>query len=195
MQLTDGMVLYHGSYMPVEHIDLSLCSTGKDFGSGFYVTTDLEQARRFIPTSIRKARQRGYLSDMQSFGYVSSFVFHGNPEDFQYYDFPEANGYWLQFVASNRGRDFNTEEIHFIKEERLASAEIISGKVANDNTNMVIDIYLSQGYGPVSSPRAIAFALELLMPERLKDQFCFLTQHAIDSLTFQGVTRYGSDEE
>lgn len=195
MRLTDGMTLYHGSYLPVEHIDLGRCSHGKDFGRGFYVTSDLEQAKRFIPNSIRKAKRERQVDGMQSFGYVSTFVFHGNPEDFHHYDFPEANDYWLKFVVSNRGRDFDAEEIHFIKEERLASAEIISGKVANDNTNMVIDIYLGGGYGPLNDPMSIATALRLLRPEYLKDQFCFLTQHAVDSLTFQEVTRYGSDKD
>ena len=191
MQLTDGMVLYHGSYMPVEHIDLERCSLGKDFGRGFYVTSDLEQARRFIPNSVRKARREGKIVGKQTFGYVSTFVFHGNPEDFQYYDFPDADEAWLRFVASNRGSFFASEDIHFIQDERLASAEIISGKVANDNTNMVIDIYLAGGYGPLNDPMSIATALRLLRPEYLKDQFCFLTQHAIDCLKIQEVIRYG----
>ena len=191
MQLTDGMVLYHGSYMPVEHIDLGRCSVGKDFGRGFYVTTDLEQARRFIPNSIRKARQDGKITGEQTFGYVSTFVFHGNPKDFQYYDFPNADEAWLRFVVSNRGSFFASEEIPFIQDKRLTSAEIISGKVANDNTNMVIDAYLGGVYGPLNDPMSIATALRLLRPEYLKDQFCFLTQHAINCLKIQEVIRYG----
>ena len=191
MQLTDGMVLYHGSYMPVEHIDLERCSLGKDFGRGFYVTSDLEQARRFIPNSVRKARQDGKIAGEQAFGYVSTFVFHGNPKDFQYYDFPDADEAWLRFVATNRGKKLDSSLLPVTLAERLASAEIISGKVANDNTNMVIDIYLGGGYGPLNDPMSIATALRLLRPEYLKDQFCFLTQHAIDCLKIQEVIRYG----
>lgn len=34
MKLKDGMLLYHGSYVPVKNIDLNMCAQGKDFGRG-----------------------------------------------------------------------------------------------------------------------------------------------------------------
>ena len=37
--MKDGMLLFHGSYVPVENIDLSKCFSGKDFGRGFYLTS------------------------------------------------------------------------------------------------------------------------------------------------------------
>ncbi|WP_196814247.1 DUF3990 domain-containing protein [Butyrivibrio sp. LC3010] len=40
MKLKDGMLLYHGSYTSVENIDLNQCMNGKDFGKGFYLTSD-----------------------------------------------------------------------------------------------------------------------------------------------------------
>ena len=40
MILQDNIKLYHASYIAVEKIDLTLCSEGKDFGKGFYVTTN-----------------------------------------------------------------------------------------------------------------------------------------------------------
>ncbi len=52
--LRDGELLYHGSYIRIERIDLSKSSEGKDFGKGFYVTTDSEQARRFIRPSMAR---------------------------------------------------------------------------------------------------------------------------------------------
>ncbi|MBR4146226.1 MAG: DUF3990 domain-containing protein [Lachnospiraceae bacterium] len=50
MILETGMKLYHGSYTSVEIPDLSACKPSKDFGLGFYLTTDLNQAKRFIKT-------------------------------------------------------------------------------------------------------------------------------------------------
>ena len=44
MILQDNIKLYHASYIAVEKNDLTLCSEGKDFGKGFYVTTNYEQA-------------------------------------------------------------------------------------------------------------------------------------------------------
>ena len=55
MTLQNGQILYHGSYIGVEQIDLSMGSDNKDFGRGFYLTTDERQARRFVGPSIRKA--------------------------------------------------------------------------------------------------------------------------------------------
>lgn len=48
MKLVDGMMLYHGSYTPVQTIDLTKCAAGKDFGRGFYLTADKLQAKNFI---------------------------------------------------------------------------------------------------------------------------------------------------
>lgn len=39
LTLTDGMLLYHGSFTQVPQIDLHKCRQGKDFGRGFYVTS------------------------------------------------------------------------------------------------------------------------------------------------------------
>lgn len=40
-------IVYHGSYTQVSKIDLDCCEKGKDFGKGFYVTTDRNQAINF----------------------------------------------------------------------------------------------------------------------------------------------------
>lgn len=49
------MKLYHASYTIVRDIDLSKCEQDKDFGKGFYLTTDFSQAKSFIKTSCLKA--------------------------------------------------------------------------------------------------------------------------------------------
>ncbi|MDD7450602.1 MAG: DUF3990 domain-containing protein [Treponema sp.] len=55
MILKEGMILYHGSYCVIEKISLSKCAQGKDFGKGFYLTSDYSQASKFVKTSIAKA--------------------------------------------------------------------------------------------------------------------------------------------
>lgn len=143
--------------------------------------------------------QGGRINEMQAFGYVSSFVFHGNPEDFQYYDFPDADEAWLRFVAYNRGGG-NEDLLQLVRlpeelRDLTLKAEIISGKVANDNTNRVITAYSTGIMGDRNNPDVIRFVINQLMPEKLKDQFCFLRQHAIESLTFQEVTQYGGNKD
>ncbi|WP_081860978.1 DUF3990 domain-containing protein [Butyrivibrio sp. AE2032] len=42
MILNDGEKLYHGSYVIVDKPDIQKCMPGKDFGIGFYLTTDAD---------------------------------------------------------------------------------------------------------------------------------------------------------
>lgn len=44
IELQDGMLLYHGSYIGIPAIDLNRCFGGLDFGRGFYLTSSYEQA-------------------------------------------------------------------------------------------------------------------------------------------------------
>ena len=72
MMLSHKLTLYHGSYCLVKVPNLEMCHTGRDFGRGFYLTTDLEQARRFVRNSIRK-EFRTNTETKQSTGFVSVF--------------------------------------------------------------------------------------------------------------------------
>lgn len=186
--LRDGELLYHGSYIGIERIDLSKSSEGKDFGKGFYVTTDAEQARRFIRPSIRKAIRQRKISEQQNFGFVSVFRFETNVQT-ESYAFSTTDKLWLQFVAMNRldGRG-EFENIGLLQE--ILEKDIILGKVANDQTNETITAYLSSAYGPMDDDRAISFAVSLLHPERLTDQLCFRTERSLSNLVPVEVIRY-----
>ncbi len=48
MFLKNDLLLYHGSYVEVPIPDINRCRDGKDFGKGFYLTTDKAQAERFV---------------------------------------------------------------------------------------------------------------------------------------------------
>jgi hypothetical protein len=56
MILKDGLLtMYHGSYTAIKNIDLSMCNRYRDFGRGYYTTTNKDQAKRFVRNSILKA--------------------------------------------------------------------------------------------------------------------------------------------
>ena len=74
MKLKDGMLLFHGSYTPVEKIDLERCVKGKDFGRGFYLTSDLNQTRNFIRSSILKRQLISLLSSCYQIIWLTNFV-------------------------------------------------------------------------------------------------------------------------
>ena len=71
--ITNGLLLYHGSYCEVPVPDLKKCAKQKDFGQGFYLTTSREQAVRFLNTAISKAKAIGIIDEKQSFGVVSVY--------------------------------------------------------------------------------------------------------------------------
>ena len=70
-KLEDGIILYHGSYCPVETPDLAKCAMYKDFGQGFYLTTSKEQAKSFAKISATKAKSKGLISYSEKFAYIS----------------------------------------------------------------------------------------------------------------------------
>ncbi|WP_080797535.1 DUF3990 domain-containing protein [Arabiibacter massiliensis] len=189
MSLSDGMTLYHGSYAPVEDIDLKKCSTGKDFGKGFYLTSDEDQARRFIRTSLLKAQSLGQVDAGQRSGYVSAFRFRTPATSLSVFEFPTADEHWLRFVSLNR-RSALAVKLRDKVDPGLTCADVIIGKVANDTTNPVITTYLNGLYGPLDDPKSASTAIGLLLPDRLKDQFCFATQRAVACLEPMKVTRY-----
>ena len=187
MILQEGQILYHGSYAPVPGIDLAFGEEGKDFGKGFYVTTDKDQAVSFIRLSTRKAIASGRVPPETSCGYLSVYRFHA-ADNLVQYEFETTNRQWLQFVAGNRLRDFSgiysaQQLIH------IAESDIIGGKIANDATNITLTNYMTGAYGAMGTRAADDFCISLLLPERLKDQYCFRTTKALAQLRFLKSTR------
>lgn len=178
LTLTDGMLLYHGSFTQVSEIDLSKCRQGKDFGCGFYVTSSYEQAQSFGPLSVNKQINEGGLLPDTSFGCISVFRLHLNSE-IAIHLFDSADRSWLHFVASNRRMTLFPDV-----REKYARFDIIGGKIANDQTARTLQLYISHAYGEPGTDDADSFAIKTLLPNRLEDQFCFCNEKAIKALEF-----------
>jgi hypothetical protein len=171
----DGNIkLYHASYEVIEKIDLQMCDRRNDFGQGFYTTTDRAQAIKFVKTAVKK-RARG-----SPLGFVNTYLvdsFTG----LRMYEFPSADEEWLHCVCGYRRVDLPYRTM-----KKWDRHDVLAGKIANDDTMAVINIYLSGGYGSYGSKQAVDTAIGLLKPERLKDQLCFKTEAAIKRLKFAG---------
>jgi len=50
------MRLYHGSSVFIDKIDMSLSKVGKDFGCGFYLSPDREQAEKMAAKKAEHSR-------------------------------------------------------------------------------------------------------------------------------------------
>lgn len=176
--LETGMTFYHGSYCVVEKPDLEKCARFKDFGQGFYLTTSKEQARSFAKISASKARNRGLISAQERFAYVSSFEM-ADMAGLKTFSFETANVEWLHCVVAHR-RCNAFGEIR----NRMSAYDVVSGKIANDDTNATILACMGNIYGPMGSERADNICIGLLQPERLQDQFCFKSENALSKLRF-----------
>ena len=181
MILCNGIELYHASYKIVQSIDLSKCNPGKDFGTGFYLTTSYSQACRFVKTSIAKAIKNGIKDVSLDTGYISVYKYKDNfSGKLSYYEFYGADEDWLHCVAAFRQKGLLKNEI-----SKWEKYDILAGKIANDATNQVLTAYMNGLYGKVGSSEADETAIRLLIPDNLSDQICFRTKNAIESLQFQ----------
>ena len=156
------MIVYHGSAEVVKLPDMKHSYRLLDFGKGFYVTTNFEQAERW---AMRKAD----LSHKDK-AYVNVYEMSEDDSDFRVKTFPEDLMEWIDFVCGCR--DGKTEYQQY---------DIIKGRVANDKVFRVVDLYHA---GVWDKERAIK---EIRVYPGY-DQIAFINQIAIDSLLqFQSV--------
>ena len=64
--------------------------------------------------------------------------------------------------------------------------DCVIGKIADDNTRLVIDNFMNGVYGSVFSDFAVETAIRLLRSANLKGQWLFNTQSAVDLLVKVG---------
>ena len=69
-------------------------------------------------------------------------------------------------------------------EREMAKYDIIAGKIADDATNATLTAYLAGAFGTAGDKEADDFCIRQLLPNKLKDQYCFKTESAIECLKF-----------
>lgn len=149
--------MYYGSNVTVKNPRIIESKRALDFGNGFYLTSDLEQAKRWAKAVVER---RG-----KGLPIVSVFEFIEN-DSLKKLSFQNPNVEWLKFVSQNRKRIFYENKY-----------DIIVGPVANDNTMPVINMYINGQYDEDE-------ALKRLLPQNLKDQVVFKTDESIECLNF-----------
>lgn len=158
------MVLYHGSNVSVPEPKLLKNQRELDFGRGFYTTSDLEQATKWAKRTAARLKQKQ--------GFVSVYEIR----DTEFYHlavlrFAKPEREWLHFVAANRRG-----------EAADAAWDVVAGPVANDQTMPVLALYLDGMYDEEET-------IKRLLPQKLKDQYTFKTEKALQLLTFKEVIR------
>lgn len=155
------MILYHGSNVDIESIDLSRSSVGKDFGCGFYLTASKEQAER-----MGKRRARLYGGEMV----VSSFEFDekaAREAGMNIKVFESYSKEWADFILANRKNDSRTQIHDF---------DIVHGPIANDDVGYQIRRLLA-GLITIET-----FLKELKFKEGVTYQYFFATERSVQFL-------------
>ena len=153
------MTLYHGSLEIVEKPQILQANRPLDFGTGFYTTTSLQQARRWVKLRMEQSQA--------SVGFIN--IYEYTPKrDLRTRLFRSANEAWVDFVHANRTvQDYNHDY------------DIVTGPVANDNVYLSFNLYES---GIISKRELI----RRLKTYKLVDQLLFHTERSLDTLKYVG---------
>ena len=116
------LILYHGSNVEIEVVDFSKSKPGKDFGVGFYLSAELEQAQEMAE---KKALLMGGEPVVTRFEFDEEAAKADNGIVYQRYE--KYSLEWGQFVKKNRD---NREH------ESLHEYDIVYGPIANDNIGL-----------------------------------------------------------
>ena len=164
------MILYHGSNVAVKEIKLELCRPYSDFGTGFYLTPFLDQAKRMASRVTRLYAGKEIVSAFDfmqdELAGLNVLVFEG------------PNTEWAHFVLNNRSRDFS--DIKSSNCNRDAKYDIVIGPVANDDIALLFRQYAEN----LITLEMLARGMEF---RHLNSQFSFHTEKALQTLKFRGI--------
>ena len=152
------MILFHGTNADIEAIDLMKGLRYKDFGKGFYVTSEKSTAIRM---ALKKARLFGGIPTLITYELDESAL---QQSDMKIKRFPEiASVEWLLFVDANRDKK-SVVPVH--------NYDIVIGPIANDGVVLQLANYREGIY----SPEQVAV---LLQDRFLDQQYYFGTERAL----------------
>lgn len=134
------ITLYHGSNVEIEQIDLSISKRGKDFGQGFYLNADRQQAIDMAKRTVR--RQANGYPTVNAFEFDESVLTNGRGGDqsLNVKIFDDYSEEWAQFVLLNRNNDTDTPAHPY---------DIVIGPIANDTVGVQIRRFVN-GYIPMN---------------------------------------------
>lgn len=114
------MILYHGSNVAIDHIELEKSKLFKDFGQGFYLSENEGQA---LDMAQLKALTFGGKPFVSKFEFDTSLMHNS---DLRIKIFKEYSEEWADFVFANRE---GTDVEHY---------DIVYGPIANDKVGLQI---------------------------------------------------------
>lgn len=155
------ITLYHGTNQEFDDIDLGHSRKGKDFGQGFYLSADKQQAEEMAKF---KVKILGGEPLVQEYLFDESLL---TGEVLRYREFDGYTQEWAEFILANRANR---------GEAPVHDYDIVYGPIANDNVGQQMRNLIEQNID-------LATFLERLKYKKgITYQYFFGTERAIKHL-------------
>ncbi len=115
------MILYHGSNVEIDSIDFSKSKVGKDFGVGFYLSADEQQAQEMAE---KKTQLFGGKPTITRYEFDEDAA---KADAIAYLRYEKYGTDWGKFVKMNRDNKTRVQ---------LHSYDIVYGPIADDNIGL-----------------------------------------------------------
>ncbi|MDE7267321.1 MAG: DUF3990 domain-containing protein [Lachnospiraceae bacterium] len=167
------MILYHGTNLDIQSIDLASCRPYKDFGRGFYTTDILEQAQKMAK---RVAKIYGGTPTVNIYEVMDDFIKNSELNTMDFGNIPSEK--WAVFVMNNRNKlftDFKSKDCNFD-----CKYDIVSGPIADDDMAVLFRQYQSSLISLETLINGMTF-------REITNQCSFHTERAVRLLKKVGV--------
>lgn len=155
------MNLYHGTYTDFTQIDLSLSQKGKDFGKGFYLSDNYDQAYNM---AVFKSIQFNGNPIVLQYEFDESLLYDG---ELSFSKYEEYSREWAEFVLKNR---VNMSDVN------IHTYDVVYGPIANDKVGVQIRNLIEQNID------MDIFLKRLKYMQGITFQYFFGTEKAISRL-------------
>lgn len=122
------MILYHGTNVDFDEIDLSMSKPNKDFGQGFYLSADLHQAKELAEARVELV---GGVPTILKYYFDERLLNSGELKVLSFEDYTED---WAEFILANRNNKTN-KAVH--------DNDIVIGPIADDRVGRQLWRYLN----------------------------------------------------
>ena len=154
------MILFHGSNIDIQKIDLMKSRPNKDFGQGFYLTEDRTQALRMAE---QKVLQFGGTSVVNVYEFDEAHFADATLRVKRFDGYTEE---WAKFILANRNRR---------TKEKLHDYDIVVGAIADDKVGVQLFRYMKEYIDLPTLVQKLQFI-------QLTIQYYFGTEAAIEQL-------------
>jgi len=155
------MILYHGSNTSFEHIDLTKSLPNKDFGKGFYLSDNYEQAEEMAKFKVVISGGKAIVQSYQTDDAILEDA------TLKIKTFKAYTQEWAEFILANRN-NYSDVPAH--------DYDIVYGPIANDKVGMQIRKYKD---GSINFEE---FLRRLHYMKGITFQYFFGTEKAINKL-------------